>query len=337
MTDSKTVFVTGATGFLGRHLLPALCRAGFNVRALVRQPAAHDWLKRYPNLTVIQGDVLDAGRVQDAMRGAGVVVHGAGKFRFWGDPSAFQRTNIDGADNVFNAALDMNIRAVIHISTIAVIGNPDPTRIVDETHPPHPADPYQASKLAAEQHALSYHTQRGLPVIVLRPGAFYGPLGTYGFNRLFFRDPMRGIIMQLDGGNYIIFPAYVPDVAQGILKALEHGQAGEIYNICDDPITHKEAFDIVCEEANLRFPRMKFPGWMGITTSRVMEGFSTITRREPFYPLNLRSYVYNYWRVSSEKARRQLGFEPTPFRIGARRTIAWYRAGLPKWTTEAEC
>jgi nucleoside-diphosphate-sugar epimerase len=62
-----------------------------------------------------------------------------------------------------------------------------------------------------------------------------------------------------------------------------------------------------------------------------------VTRTEPFWPMNLRSYVYNNWRVSSDKARRELGFQPTSFREGARRTIAWYRAGMPDDIDETRC
>ncbi|MBE0690985.1 MAG: hypothetical protein IH587_12775, partial [Anaerolineae bacterium] len=174
------------------------------------------------------------------------------------------------------------------------------------------------------------YAERGAPVIILRPGAYYGPLGHYAFNRLFFRDPMRGLIMQLNGGRYIILPVYVADVAQAVLLALTRGRPGEIYNICDAPITHKDAYDIVCAEAKLWYPRLTLPDWAGIAAARVLESLAALTHREPFYPLNLRSYVYNYWRVSGEKARHELAFTPTPFAEGARRTIAWYRAGMPE-------
>jgi nucleoside-diphosphate-sugar epimerase len=148
---------------------------------------------------------------------------------------------------------------------------------------------------------------------------------------------MRGIIMQIDGGYHITFPAYIIDVAKDILTALERARPGEIYHICGDWIAHRDAFDIICEEANLRWPRMNIPGWMGIHTSRLMELVSRFTRREPFWPINLRSYVYNNWRVSNEKARIELGIEPTDFREGVRRTIAWYRAGRPRDIPEIEC
>jgi nucleoside-diphosphate-sugar epimerase len=250
-------------------------------------------------------------------------------FRFWvpGDERIFFDTNARGTEHILNASLKFRVERMVHISTAAVIGQPDSNKIVDETHPPRPADAYQRSKLQAEQIVLGYYSQHRLPVIILRPGAYYGPMGEYAFNRLFFKDPMRGIIMQVSGGRHIIFPAYIADVAQGVMKALVRARPGEIYNICGAWITHREAFDIVCDEAHLRWPRLPIPAWMGIATARVLEAISTITRREPFWPLNLRSYVYNNWRVSSAKAQRELGFEPTEFREGARRTIAWSRAG----------
>ncbi len=331
------IFVTGGTGFLGRHLVPALCRAGYPIRILTRHPQSNDWLKRYPHVEIIEGDLQDKDVLQKAAGGCQYVIHAGGMFRFWGDEQAFMTTNARGTENVLEAARKAQVERFIHVSTIAVIGEPDPSRIVDETHPAHPADAYQRSKWQAEQAAMRYHQEFGLPVVVLRPGAYYGPLGHYAFNRLFFKDPMRGIIMQINHGRYIIFPAYISDVVQGVLKGLERGQAGEVYNICGDWITHREAFDIICQQANLHWPRLPIPGWLGINTARFLEAVSVLTRTEPFWPLNLRSYVYNSWRVSSDKARRELGFVPTDFHEGARRTIEWYRAGQPETLPELEC
>jgi nucleoside-diphosphate-sugar epimerase len=76
---------------------------------------------------------------------------------------------------------------------------------------------------------------------------------------------------------------------------------------------------------------------MGIATSRLMEAAARIVRREPFWPLNLKSYVYNDWRVSNDKARRELGFAPLDFVEGVRRTVQWYRAGKPDQIPETEC
>ncbi len=331
------IFVTGGTGFLGRHLLPALCRADYPIRVLTRHPQAHRWLSQYHNVDIIQGDLADLAVLTDAIQGCKHLIHAGGFFRFWGDEDKFMRTNATGTSNIMQAALNAGIERVIHISSVAVIGKPDPTHEIDETYPPQPVDPYQFSKLEGEQIALQFYRDSGLPVVVIRPGAFYGPLGHYAFNRLFFRDPMRGIIMQINGGEYINFPVYIEDVVQGIFKALERGKPGEIYHICGDWISHKDAFDIICEEAGIWYPRLHIPGWLGITTSRFLELLAKITRREPFYPLNMQSYVYNNWRVSNKKAQQKLGFEPTAFRDGARRTIAWYRASEPENLDETTC
>lgn len=333
---TATVFVTGGTGFLGRHLIAALCRAGYTVRALVRKPDEHPWLRHYPNTSVVQGDVTDARAVAQGIAGSRYIIHAAGLFRFWGDAASFEAINVGGAETVMAAAHAAGCERIVHISTVYLIGTPPDGQIIDETYPPKPADPYQQSKLRAEQTLMSY-AERGAPVIVLRPGAFYGPLGHYAFNRLFFRDPMRGLIMQLHGGRYIILPVYVADVPQAAILALTRGRPGEIYNICDTPIAHKDAFDIVCAQARLWYPRLTLPDWTGIAAAHALEGLSAITHREPFYPLNLRSYVYNYWRVSGDKARRELQFTPTPFREGARRTIAWYRSGMPEMPEDVSC
>ena len=231
---------------------------------------------------------------------------------------------------LLSAVENLGIERFIYVSTIAVLGNPDPDQVLDETYPPNPMDPYQRSKLIAERMALQCWQDEGLPVVVLRPGAFYGPMGHYGFNRLFFKDPMRGLIMQVDGGRYIIFPAYISDAVQGIMKALECGRVGEIYNICGEWISHKRAFDIICEEAGLWWPRVPMPGWLDLPVAQVLEIVSDMLGIEPFWPMNmLRSYVHNNWRVSSAKAKAELGFVPMDFREGARQTIAWYRANTP--------
>lgn len=331
------IFVTGGTGFLGRHLIPMLCRDHYQIRVLTRYPDQNSWLRAYPHLEVVPGDLTDRDVLISAMRGCRYVIHAGGYFRFWGDEQTFMKTNAQGTENMLHAALFTNIERFIHISSIAVIGQPDPENIIDETYPPKPVEPYQRSKFQGEQLALKYYREHHLPVVILRPGAYYGPLGEYAFNRLFFRDPMRGIIMQIDGGQYINFPVYISDVPHGIIRALEHARVGEIYHICGDWISHRDAFDIICEEAGLHWPRISIPGWAGIAASRFLEALAHITHKEPFWPLNMRSYVYNNWRVSSQKARHELGFVPTDFREGARRTIAWYRAGKPHNIAETEC
>ncbi|MEM9951050.1 MAG: NAD-dependent epimerase/dehydratase family protein [Chloroflexota bacterium] len=330
------IFVTGGTGFLGHHLIPRLCHAGYQLRVLTRTPQNHAWLSQYPTVEVIQGDII-TNQGLDAMQGCQQVVHAAGLFSMWRGAGNFEATNVQGTQNLLNKSLQYDIQRFIHISTVAVIGNPQANQIIDESHPPRPADPYQASKLRAEQLVQYTVEEHHLNAVILRPGAFYGPLGDYAFNRIFFTDPMRGLIVEPDGGKYLTFPVYIADVVQGIISALNSGHSGEIYNISGESISHRQVYDIVCEEANLHYPRIHLPNLPAIWGVRLLTKLSKITGQEPFYPLGMRSYVFNDWHVSSEKARTELNFQPTSFREGAKRTIAWYRAGKPNHLPDLDC
>lgn len=325
-----SVFVTGGTGFLGRSLLPLLIAQGWHVRALTRQPERYPWLKSLP-VEIIEGDVEDEAVINQAVQGCRYVVHAAGRFRFWGKREQFERTNVQGAANVMHAATRASVEKFIHISTLVVIGTPIPGRVLDEHHPTNPVDPYQRSKLQGEQLALQHHHEHGLPIVILRPGAFYGPYGRYAFNRLFIEDPLKGLLIKVNGGNYVTFPVYIGDVTASIVAALERGTAGEVYNICGETMTHNQANAIISDEAGISHFRLNVPGWSLIGLAHLWTALSEYTGVEPYYPANLQSYVFNNWRVSIDKACRELGYAPISFREGVRRTLDWYvQAGIWK-------
>lgn len=325
------IFVTGGTGFLGRNLLPLLVAEQQHLRVLVRNPAAHPWLADLPNSEIVAGTLEDITTLQAAMNGCDAVIHAGGLFRMWGSQAEFDRTNVVGTQHMVEAACYNNVQRFVHISTIAVIGNPTPGMIIDEHHPPRPADAYQRSKLAGEQVVRNAIQNDGLNAVILRPGAFYGPHGRYAFNRLFFEDPLKGLLIKVDGGQHIIFPIYVKDIAQAAFNALNLGNAGETYNICDAPMSHNEVNTIVSQLAGITPWRINVPAWLMLQYAHLTTTLSKLTGREPYYPINLRTYVFNDWQTTNEKARRDLAFTPTPFAEGARATLAWYRQQPFRW------
>ena len=322
------ILVTGATGFLGHNLIPRLARAGQPLRALVRRHSHTARLQEYGVELAYAEDITDLAAATQACRGCQAVIHAAGHFRFWGEPDAFWRTNVIGTETILSAAAAAGIQRFIHISTVVVVGH-SAAAVIDETTPCQPQDAYQESKLVAEQRVLAAWRHQGLPAIVLRPGAFYGPFGRYAFNRLFFEEPLRGWRIKVNGGRHITFPAFVPDVAQGIELSLSAGRPGEIYNICGDSLTHNAANDIISHLAGISPFRLPVPVSAARLLARVMTAAAGITRREPFYANNLAHYVFQDWPVSNAKAQAELGFRPTPFVDGARETLAWYwQAGI---------
>jgi dihydroflavonol-4-reductase len=323
MTPER-VLVTGATGFLGHNLVGHLRRAGHPVRALVRETSDTRQLSEL-GVELSVGDVRDAASVNAAVRGCAYVVHGAGLFRLWGAARDFERTNAEGTAYVLEAALRHGVARLVHISTVAVMGPPVAGQVIDEGVTCQPADAYQRSKLDGENLVRMFHQTARLPAIILRPGAFYGPWGRYAFNRLFFEDPLKGLLIQVHGGRRLTFPAFVPDVARVCEAALTQGRLGEIYNVSGQSLPHREVNRIVSRLAGLPRLRLNVPASAMLALARWQTARAEQNGQEPYYPLNLAHYVFHDWDVSSAKAQAELGFAPTPFEAGARQTLNWYR------------
>jgi UDP-glucose 4-epimerase len=178
------VLVTGADGFIGSHLAERLVADGARVRAfcLYNSQGSWGWLDTSPRdvraaLDVRLGDVRDAGFVAEACKGVDVVVHLAALIAIpysYAAPESFVATNVQGTLNVLEAARRHGVARVVHTSTSEVYGTPD-TLPIRETHPLNAQSPYAATKVAADQLALSYHRSFAVPVTVLRPFNTYGP------------------------------------------------------------------------------------------------------------------------------------------------------------------
>jgi dihydroflavonol-4-reductase len=323
----KLIFVTGGTGFFGKHLVPQLLENGFRVRLMVRKTSDLSWIQK-DKVELFYGDLTSPERIQEGVLGCHYVVHAAGHFKFWGPEELFWQINALGTLAVAKAAIFAGVQRLIHISAVAVTGGRRPGQVMDETVACHPRDPYQRSKYAAEKLILEMVAQDGLPAVILRPGAYYGPYGRYGFNRLFIEEPLRGLRIQVEGGRRITFPVFVPDVAEAVCRSFTGASLGEIYNICDQPVSHAQVNHIVSEISGIEPKRWNVPRRLILTLARLLEISSKITHQEPFYPLNLRYYVFYDWIVNSEKARTALNFTPTSLQEGLRQTVAWYRSQM---------
>lgn len=319
------ILLTGASGFLGRHLVSVFSEREEGLRALVRPQSEVTYLKRKGVQLAVVTDIGERRALREACGGCRAVVHAAGHFRMWGNLCYFWETNVRGTDAVLRAALQAGVQRVVFISTVVVVGRTEAGRVVDETHPCRPQDAYQRTKWEAEQLALAYARHCGMEVVIVRPGALYGPWGRYAFNRLFFEDPLRGLRIKVDGGRRLTFPAFAPDVARGIGAALDKGRSGQIYHLCGPSLTHNEANEAISDAAGISRRRLNMPSWPLVLLAHVWTKASRYTGREPFYPKNLAHYVFQDWQVSSDKARSELGFETTPFDQGARLTLEWYR------------
>ncbi len=318
------ILVTGATGFLGHNLCPYLVGRGHRVRVLVRTTSDVTFLRDL-DVELAYGDVRDPEAVLRAARGCRQVIHAAGKFRFWGRYEDFFAVNVQGTAHLLEASVHAGVERFIYISTIAVVGAPRSGQLLDEHVQCVPRDEYQHTKLDAEQLALLYHRETGLPAIVLRAGAFYGPWGRYAFNRMFFEDPLKGLPLGVHHGKRITFPVFVPDLVRTIEAALTRGAPGEIYNVSGPSLTHAEVHETISRLVGIRAWRINPPALTLIGLARVWTFLARYTQREPYYSINMTPYVFCDWETVSAKAQCDLGFVATPFEEGARQTLEWYR------------
>ncbi len=323
--ESDPILVTGATGFVGRNLCLYLAEKKYRVRALVRRTSDYGFLDAL-GAEKAWGDLRDPASVMAAAEGCRAIIHAGAVFRFWGRREEFWAVNVQGTQNALEAARRAGMSRFVHISTIAVVGKPPTEGLITEETSCQPQDAYQESKLEAERRVLAFGRESGLPVIILRPGAIYGPWSHYAFNRLFVEDPLRGLAFRVHGGRHITFPVFVRDVAWAAEAALTRGCPGEVYNICGPCMSHREVGEALERLIGRNIRWIPAPAWGMIVLARVWTAISRWTGREPYYPIGLYPYVFYDWRVSAEKAQRELNYEPTPLEEGLRQTLEWYRS-----------
>jgi len=179
---TRRVLITGAGGFIGSHLVELTVQRGYAVRAFVHYNSlgTAGWLDRSPyraQVEIVHGDVRDLDTVAGAVRGCDTVFHLAALIGIpysYVSPLAYLRTNLEGTYNVLQAARDTGVGRVLITSTSETYGTAQYVPI-DEKHPPNAQSPYAASKVGADQLALSFHRAFGLDVRLVRPFNTYGP------------------------------------------------------------------------------------------------------------------------------------------------------------------
>lgn len=180
----KHIFITGADGFIGSHLVEALLRAGYKVRPYVLYNSFNSWgwLDQLSEdikseLDVVSGDIRDPYRTKTAMKGCDAVMHLAALITIpysYHSPASYVDTNVMGTLNVMQAANELEIEKVIHTSTSEVYGTAKFVPITEE-HPLQGQSPYSASKIGADQIAMAFYCSFNTPVVTLRPFNTYGP------------------------------------------------------------------------------------------------------------------------------------------------------------------
>ena len=320
--------VTGATGFVGSHLVQQLRVEGYQCRCLVRSKQRAETISALACAELIEGDVTDPKSLSGMANGMDYVFHLAAE----GHVSAvskgayrkFHQVNVQGTRNVVEACAGTGVSKLVHFSSTAAMGLIRAPS-VDETVPCQPATPYQRSKYQSEIVALTTARERNVPVVVVRPCMIIGA-GARGEFCKFVRLMPRGLFPKVGHGANLTPAIHVQDVVCGAILAAERGIPGEVYLLVGGTYPMDEIRRIVVSKLDVSLKYPYVPTWLAFAGAWVIETLARIMGRVPVVTRrNIASTVAD--RVFSvEKAREQLGFAPqVSLEEAIRQTVAWYQ------------
>ncbi len=320
------VLVTGATGFIGNHLVERLLSEGYEVRGMTASPAKVQMLKE-KGVEPFLGDLRDYEATREAMRGVNMVFHLGAIMSDWGPWKLFYQVNVLGSANVFKAALEEGVERVIYTSSIAATGLEDYPGLKDENFPltsnPHP---YCRSKAEAEKIAHEFIAQ-GLPLTILRPVYVYGPgernVGVYTVARL-LKAGFR--LLPGDGQNYH-HRIYVKDLVEGIMLAATSKEAlGQTYILGGPLRKAREFWGTLARLMGTSIIWVPIQiGWAFALPFEI--AYRLLPLKGPplisFFRIRILTNN-NAWDCS--KAQRELGFAPrTDIEEGLKETLKWWK------------
>jgi len=325
MTPGATVLVTGGTGFTGRHLLRRLVERGMRVRATARETSSREGLEELP-IDWRVGALHDAAFVRSCVEGVEYIFHLASNYRqSHGSEEDHRNIHVVSTQHLAGAASEQAaFKRFVHVSTVGVHGHVDKPP-ADENHPFSPGDIYQRSKLEGEQWILADARESGLPAVVVRPAAIYGP----GDRRLFkvFKMATSPIVPLVGFGRCLYHLIHVDDLVDFMLLVSEHPAAvGEAF-ICaaPEPITIQDFVRVVGKHLGVRNHFVRIPAAPLMAAAIVCDRVCKVLNVDPpLYPRRVAFFTNDRW-FDTTKMQQRLQFRTQRGNEeGIRATADWY-------------
>lgn len=319
------VLVTGGTGFVGSQIVAALVRRGDAVRVLRRANSKLVMLEGLP-VEHILGDVLEPEAVARAVAGCGCVFHVAAVSSYWrSQREQVYRVNVEGTRIVMEACLAAGVPRVVHTSSVAAIGIPRDGRPADETAAFDALSAtfaYADSKHRAEA-VVRQAVARGLPAIIVNPGAVYGAGDHNLISGSMVLEFARRYVPVVPAGGLCVVA--VDAVVQGHLAAAAQGRIGERYILGGENLTYMEIAANICAVVGRRPPRGAVPAWTLPPAALAVDAINRLHCGPPVVSgEQIRMAGLNVF-YNSAKAVRELGYPRLPFRGAVEQTYTWYR------------
>ena len=315
-------FVTGGTGFIGSRLARRLLRKGHRVHALVRDPGRAEDLKK-AGAAIFQGDITDRKSVETAMKGADRVFHLAAIYRLGiRDKKIAERVNVDGTRHVLETMQKLGIAKGVYTSSLAVFSDTR-GRTHDETYrfEGRHITVYDETKWRAHYEVAVPLIEKGLPLVIVVPGAVYGP-GDKSSVGDGFADYMNGKLKMIPTATVLCW-SYIDDVIEGHLLAMKKGRPGA-YIIAGPPAPIEEAFGFLEKYTGVKPPKRRTSPGMMRMLSVLMKVMEPVVKPVPAYSSEgLRVMAGATYLGDNTKAKKELGYNPRSLEDGMRETAAF--------------
>ncbi len=324
--------ITGATGFIGPHLLHYLLEAGHSCRCLVRENSDTRELTRDKingeDIDIVTGDITQPDTLSGIADDIDCVLHMATlghMSNFTVTEEMFEAINIQGTVNIMNEALRSGVKRIVHCSSVAAMGICSDVPATEESVcNPHHA--YGRSKFLAEDQVKKMVKEQNLPASIVRFSMVYGP-GDHRDMLKLVKYAKKGIFPKIGSKPKLTPLIHVKDAIEGLLCASEKGRAGEIYLITNE---QSEKFDelrkMILKILGIYRIPLYIPEWAALLLAGILEFFFTcMGKTPPVAKKNIESTLAD--RIFSiEKAQKELGFSPIiPVEEGLKETIWWYK------------
>jgi NAD+-dependent farnesol dehydrogenase len=320
-------FLTGISGFIGLNLARQLVTDGHTVNAIIRGPVPEN-LKDHPGVHFYKSDLHNPDTLREAMEGCDIAFHLAAYAKPWSkDPGDFHRINVDGAVNVFTAAMDSGIKKVVFTSSAATMSPSPGLEPVNESTARTAAyfNAYESTKAEAESKAREF-CDKGLPVVIVNPTRVYGPGPINASNSVtrmiaaYSKGTWR--IIPGDGkkiGNYV----YIDNVVHGHILAAQKGRAGERYILGGENLTFDQFFQVLAKVTGVKRHMFHLPLPVMVSAAKFMEWQNHVTGIPPAITVGFVKKYLNHWSLSSAKAISELEYRITSFETGVKETLEW--------------
>ena len=304
--ENSKVLVTGATGFLGGHLVKRLSDEGVMVRALARRPNRDNLISTLPNVEMVMGDITDAQAMREATKGVDYVFHVAAAVG--GNLDHQKRVNVDGTSCVSYASVEANVKRMVLVSSVSYYGYPPPLVVTEDTSITKTASPYNITKASAEVMLQTIAGAKNLSYSIIRPAMIYGARSQV-WTQMIFRLAKWNPTPFIGDGSGHAFPIHVDDVVDLMITLATHPAAdGQAFNCAPDPAPTWREFlgsysSLVGHQNWLSLPKPL------VKAIAPVAEFGAKLRGEPFDIPQMVDFITSQTTYSMQKAKQLLDWQ----------------------------